>query len=281
MQGKEDAPAGVSGSGVGSLAGRRAIVTGAARGIGRAIAERLHRAGAALALCDIDGERVRQTAAALLGASGPALGSGTALGSGSEMGGGAAVFAYTCDVTSTSQVEVFARAAAADLGGVDCLVNNAGVLATSRLVDTTDEEWARVLDVNLTGTFRMTRAVLPAMLAAHYGRIVSLASITPLRGEARTTAYAASKGAIVGMTKSLSREVAHRGVTVNAVAPGYMLTEQTEQVFTGEHGDAVRAQITMRDFGSAADVAGAVAYLLSDEARYVTGHVLVVDGGVL
>jgi NAD(P)-dependent dehydrogenase (short-subunit alcohol dehydrogenase family) len=242
------------------LSGRRALVTGAARGIGLAIAAGLHRAGAAVALCDVD-EGVVEAAAALDGA--------------------AAVTAGVCDVRRSDDVDAFVARAAGELGGIDVLVNNAGILGTGRLADSTDAEWERILDVNLMGAFRATRAVLPGMLERGFGRVISLASITPLRGEARTTAYAASKGGLIGMTKSLSREVAHRGVTVNAVAPGYVLTDQTAEVFGGEHGDAIRAQITMRDFGRADDIAGAVSYLASDAARYVTGHVLVVDGGVV
>jgi 3-oxoacyl-[acyl-carrier protein] reductase len=243
------------------LGGRRAIVTGAGRGIGRAIATALHRAGAAVAICDVDVEAAANAAASL--------------------SGGPEAIAGRCDVRSPDEVAAFVEKAEQALGPINVLVNNAGILTTDRLVDTTDEDWERILDVNLTGSFRMTRAVLPGMLDAGAGRIVSLASITAIRGEARTTAYAASKGAIIGMTKALSREVAHRGVTVNAIAPGYMLTEMNADVFGGEHGPAILGQITMRAFGTPEDVAAAAEYLASDAARYVTGQVLVVDGGVV
>jgi NAD(P)-dependent dehydrogenase (short-subunit alcohol dehydrogenase family) len=239
------------------LAGRRALVTGAARGIGAAIAAALAEAGAAVALCDIEDA------------------SATA----ERLGGGA--IAARCDVASTEEVDRAVARAAAELGGLDVLVNNAGILGAWKLGETTDEQWRRVLDVNLTGVFRMTRSAMPHLLESPSGRVISLASITPIRGEARTAAYAASKGGVIGFTKALSREVAHRGVTVNGIAPGYMLTDQTAAVFEGEHRDSILAQVTMREFGAPDDVAGAAVYLASEAARYVTGQILVVDGGVV
>jgi NAD(P)-dependent dehydrogenase (short-subunit alcohol dehydrogenase family) len=241
-----------------SLEGRRVIVTGAARGIGAAVATAMAQAGAAVALCDIDEQGAHSAAESIPGA-----------------------LAARCDVSSTESVNEFVDWAASGLGGIDVLVNNAGVLGTWRLTDTEDEQWARVIDVNLTGVFRMTRATMPLLMKSDGGRVISLASITPIRGEARTTAYAASKGGVIGFTKSLSREVAHRGVTVNAIAPGYMLTDQTADTFEGEHRESILAQVTMREFGTPSDVAGAAVYLASEAARYVTGHILVVDGGVV
>lgn len=240
------------------LAGRRAIVTGAARGIGAAVAGALAAAGAGVAICDL-GEDVGEVAAAIEGE----------------------VIGARCDVGSSAEVDRFVAWAAERLGGLDVLVNNAGVLGTWRLTETSDEQWQRLIDVNLTGVFRTTRAAMPLLIESGRGRVISLASITPIRGEARTTAYAASKGGVIGFTKSLSREVAHRGVTVNGIAPGYMLTDQTAEVFEGEHRDSILSQVTMREFGTPADVAGAAVYLASDAARYVTGQILVVDGGVV
>lgn len=243
-----------------ALRGKRALVTGAARGIGRAIATRLHDAGAEVVVADVDAPGLAAVAADLRGER---------------------VTVSVCDVTSEEAVTELMQMTHERLGGVDILVNNAGVLFTGLLTETPDSEWERVMEVNATGAFRVIRAVLPGMLSAGWGRIISVASITPLRGEARTTAYAASKGALIGLTKSLSREVAHRGVTVNAIAPGYILTEQTEAVFKGEHRSAIKAQITVREFGTPDDIGGAAVFLSSDAARYVTGHVLVVDGGVI
>jgi NAD(P)-dependent dehydrogenase (short-subunit alcohol dehydrogenase family) len=240
------------------LAGRRALVTGGARGIGAAIAAALAVNGARVAICDID-EGVEAAAGGL----------------------GEGVVGARCDVSSTEDVESCLGWATDELGGLDVLVNNAGVLGAWKLTETSDEQWERVLDVNLTGVFRVTRAALPHLLESGSGRVISLASITPIRGEARTTAYAASKGGVIGFTKALSREVAHRGVTVNGIAPGYMLTDQTAEVFEGEHRDAILGQITMGEFGAPRDVAGAAVFLASEDARYMTGQVVVVDGGVV
>jgi NAD(P)-dependent dehydrogenase (short-subunit alcohol dehydrogenase family) len=241
---------------------RSALVTGAGRGIGLAIARRLAEHGFRVCLSDINEGLVGTSTEELQRA-------------------GLPVDGLVADVTSSDQVKNLVAEAQVRLGTVDVLVNNAGVLHISRLVETSEEAWRRVLDVNLTGTFLCTRAALPQMIERGWGRVISMASITPLRGEARTTAYAASKGGIIGFTRALSREVAHRGVTANAVAPGYILTDQTREVFSSETGDALRSQIAMRRFGEPSDVAGLVAFVASDEAAYLTGQTLVIDGGVV
>jgi NAD(P)-dependent dehydrogenase (short-subunit alcohol dehydrogenase family) len=244
-----------------TLAGRRVLVTGAARGIGRAAALAASEAGASVAVCDVLDAELAVTAAQIGARGTPA-------------------FSALCDVTDVAAIERTVAAAQAALGGIDTLVNSAGVLAVGRLGELTDETWARVLDVNLGGTMRMTRAVLPAMLEAGAGSIVQIASITPIKGEARTAAYSASKGGVIGLTRSLSAEVARSGVRVNAVAPGFILTDQTAEVFVGETGDWVRRQVPAGRLGTPEDVAGMVVYLASDASRYVTGQVLSVDGGV-
>ena len=238
------------------------IVTGGGSGIGLATALEMARLGAKVAICGRTVDKLEAARAQLV-----------------QIG---SVLAQPCDIREPSQVEQFVRAVIAQWGRIDIVVNNAGVLGTWRLGETTDEQWQRVIDVNLTGVFRMTRAAMPLLLESERGgRVISVASITPLRGEARTSAYAASKGGVIGFTKALSREVAHRGVTVNGLAPGYIETEQTAATFAGEHRDSILGQVTMREFGTPADVAGAAVYLASDAARYVTGQILVVDGGVV
>lgn len=235
-----------------ALSGRRALVTGGARGIGAAIADALRRAGATVAVLD------RETA----GASPDHL-------------------HVSADVTDRGQIAVAVEQATSELGPLDVLVNNAGVLHQGSLVSTAEEDWLRTIDVNLSGTFRVIREVLPGMLDRRWGRIINLASITPLRGEATTTAYAASKGGVIGLTRALAREVAHRGVTVNAIAPGFVRTEQTREAFDGPTGDYVRSLVPMGRLAEPEDIAGTAVHLAAPASSYVTGQVLVVDGGVV
>ena len=235
---------------------RVAVVTGGARGIGRAIAEALLATGHRVAVIDVD------------------------LGDVAVGGPGESIWGYECDVSDHGAVSGVMGAVRGELGEPSVLVNNAGILCQGFLQDVSEAEWTRTIAVNLTGAFHCTRELLPAMIEHRFGRIISIASITAVRGEARTAAYAASKGGLIGMTKALARETAGRGVTVNAIAPGFILTDQTRDTFSGPAGEGIWRQIPTRRFGDPGDVAAVAGFLASDEAGYMTGQVLVTDGGV-
>jgi 3-oxoacyl-[acyl-carrier protein] reductase len=244
---------------MGLLEGRVSIVTGASRGIGLAIAKALAAEGAHVVLAARDQARL---AAAV-----------------SEIGaGGGRAEALSLDVADRGSVEAaFAHVLSAH-GRVDHLVNNAGVTRDNLLLRMRDEEWQQVLATNLTGVFLCTQAALKPMLKQRGGRIVSVTSVVGLAGNAGQANYAASKAGIVGFTKSVAREVASRGITVNAVAPGFVETDMTAAM-TEKARAAVLGAVPMGRVGSPSDVAGAVVYLVSDAAAYVTGQVLAVDGG--
>jgi len=244
-----------------SLKGKVALVTGGARGIGRAIAERLGSAGADLALFDVLPEL--EAAAAELAA-----------------GLGVKVRGYRVNVTVAAEVDAAVEAVLRDLGRLDVLVNNAGITRDNLLMRMKDEEWDAVLAVNLKGAFLCTRAVARPMLKQRSGRIVNIASVVGLMGNAGQANYAASKAGLIGLTKSSAKELASRGVTVNAVAPGYIRTAMTDQL-SAEQKNKMLGLVPLGRMGEAADVAAAVAFLASDDAGYVTGQVLTVDGGMV
>lgn len=240
---------------------RVALVTGASRGIGRAVACGLAADGFDLALVYAGNADAAADAVAACEAA------------------GATARAYRCDVSNADEVKATADAALADFGSVWALVNNAGITRDTLLARMKDEDFARVLEVNLTGAFNMMRALTRPLVRQRGGRIVSMSSVVGLMGNAGQANYAASKAGLIGLTKSVARELAPRGVTVNAVAPGFVRTDMTaalpEQVVERYEG-----QIPLGRLADPEEVAGVVRFLVSDAAAYVTGEVIRVDGGM-
>lgn len=243
-----------------------ALVTGASRGIGKAIALRLAEDGHDVAVNYIE-EPGRDNAAEADAVAEQARGTGVE------------AVCVEADVTDREAVADMVEDVTARLRGVDVLVNNAGITADRTMRKMAPQEWDRVIAVNLTGAFNCTRAVVEQMAQRGWGRIVSISSVVALMGNFGQTNYAASKAGIIGMTKSLARELARKGVTVNAVAPGFIDTEMTRAIPDDILATVVES-IPMGELGAPEDVAGAVAFLASEDARYITGHVLSVNGGL-
>jgi 3-oxoacyl-[acyl-carrier protein] reductase len=243
----------------GRLDGKVALVTGASRGIGREIARRLAAEGATVYAGARDAAKLAEVVGEIASAGGKAQ-------------------AVALDVADRASVEAAIKSIVEAAGRLDVLVNNAGITRDNLMLRMKAEEWDQVLATNLTGTFLCTQAVLKPMIRQRAGRIVNVTSVVGLTGNAGQANYAASKAGIVGLTKSVAREVASRAITVNAVAPGFIETDMTGAM-TDKAKEAITGSIPLGRVGQPADVAAAVAFLASDEAAYITGQVLGVDGG--
>lgn len=244
-----------------NFAGKTAVVTGGSRGLGRAVCLELAAGGANVVLCYAGNEKAaNETVAAC-----ETL--------------GAKALAVRCDVADSGEVKALMDTAVQAFGRIDILVNNAGITRDGLLMMMKEDDFDAVIDTNLKGAFLCMKAVARQMMKQRYGRIVNLSSVVGLRGNAGQVNYAASKAGIIGMTKSLAKELASRGVTVNTVAPGFMETDMTAAMPEAAK-TATLAAIPMGRMGTAADVAKAVAFLVSEEAGYITGQVLAVDGGM-
>lgn len=239
------------------LTGRNALVTGASGGIGGAIAGALHAAGATVALSGTREAPLRELAETL----------------------GERAHVVPANLSDAESVLALPRAAAEAMGSVDILVNNAGITRDNLFMRMSDEEWAQVLEVNLTSVFRLSRAVLRPMMKARWGRIVNITSVVGATGNPGQGNYAAAKAGLVGMSKSLAHEVASRGITVNCVAPGFIETAMTGKL-NDEQKSKILTQIPAGQMGRPEDIAAAVLYLSSAEAGYVTGATLHVNGGM-
>ncbi|MFP5353822.1 MAG: 3-oxoacyl-[acyl-carrier-protein] reductase [Gemmatimonadota bacterium] len=240
------------------LTGRNALVTGSTRGIGRAIAESLAGAGARVAIVGRDRGRAEAVAA--------------------EIGGGAQGFA--CDVSEVAQVAALVEDVEKAFGGIDILVNNAGLTRDNIMLRLKDEDWDAVINANLRGAFATTRAATRGMMKRRWGRIINIASVVGIIGNKGQSNYAASKAGLIGLTKSVAKEFASRGILANVVAPGFIETDMTAAM-TPEARQGMSQQIPLERLGTPEDVANVVTFLASDRAAYITGQVLVVDGGLV
>jgi 2-hydroxycyclohexanecarboxyl-CoA dehydrogenase len=241
------------------LQGKVVLVTGAGRGMGQAIAERLSREGARVAVTDVDEKTALDTASVLAGAAG-----------------------FRLDITDAAEVSARVDEIIAALGPIDALVNNAGWDRAAPFLQTDEDLWERLIDINLRGPIRMTKAVLPQMVERQQGRIVNIASDAGRVGSSGESVYSACKAGIIGFGKTVAREVARYGVTVNAICPGPTDTALLAEFAEGNEKliEALKKSIPMRRIGVPEDIAGAVAFMVSDDAGFITGQTLSVSGGL-
>ncbi|MBN8444552.1 MAG: 3-oxoacyl-ACP reductase FabG [Gammaproteobacteria bacterium] len=239
-----------------SLDGKVALVTGASRGIGRAIAEQLAALGA-----KVIGTATSEKGAAAIS---DYLGAGQGL---------------VLDVADPASIEQCLETIKANFGDIDILVNNAGITRDNLLMRMKDEEWFDIMQTNLTSVFRMSKAVMRTMMKKRFGRIITIGSVVGSMGNAGQTNYAAAKAGVLGFTKSLAKEVASRGITVNAVAPGFIDTDMTKEL-SDEQKEAIFSQVPANRLGQPEEIAATVAFLASNQAAYITGETIHVNGGM-
>ena len=242
-----------------ALEGKVAIVTGGSRGIGQAIAGRLASDGARVVITARSAEGAESAAAGLPGEG--------------HLG-------IACDVADAAAVDALMKRVDSEVGGLDILVNNAGITRDNIMVRLSDEDWDAVMETNLKGAFLMVRAAARGMMKRRTGRIINITSVVGLTGNRGQVNYAASKAGLVGLTKSVAKELASRNVLCNAVAPGFIETDMTSDL-TDAARESLQQQIALGRLGAAEDVAGVVAFLAGPDAAYITGQVLVVDGGMV
>ena len=244
-----------------SLTGRVALVTGSTRGIGRAIAETLAASGARVAVTGRDAERANESASAIAESS------------------GRDVRGYSADIGITEDASQLVSAVERDFGSLDILVNNAGLTRDGLLMRLKDDDWDAVINANLRGAFATCRAATRGMMKRRWGRIINIASIVGITGNKGQANYAASKAGLIGLTKSIAKELGSRNILANVVAPGFIDTDMTSAM-TAEARESLTAGIPLERLGAPSDIAGMVNFLASDLAGYITGQVFVVDGGL-
>jgi len=240
------------------LSGKVAVVTGGSRGIGYSIAQSLAEAGATVALLARDGAKAQEAARAL----------------------GDTARGFSCDVVNAQQVETTVAGVEHEFGRIDVLVNNAGTTRDNLLFRISEDDWSTVLDTNLKGAFLVTKHAARGMIKRRWGRVINITSVVGISGNKGQANYTASKAGLIGLTKAVSKELASRNVLVNAVAPGFIDTELTRNI-SGDAREALIRAIPLGRLGQGMDVAAAVLFLASDFASYITGQVLVVDGGMV